>query len=190
MSANSTSSYTGQSGTFELSSRLQGDVGGVVRWLCFGILLLLVAGIAYDLLAVARGLDPGGPLVTVVYLAVLGSISFAAFWGFLGLAPGAVQCDWDIEGFTLRYRSGRAVQFQWTEPGLSIRLRETKLPSGVAFTLTQKRPLFSWPWLNPIPEDLCRKISNTARERNLRVATSVSRAGSFAEVSTIISGNP
>jgi hypothetical protein len=171
---------------FSLSPRLPGDISGVARWLFLGIFVLLVSGLVYELIAVGQGVNSGGWLISAVYAVVLAAIALTAFWGFLGLAPGAVQCDWGPGGFTLRYRSGRVVSYRWSDRDLSLVLLETTLPSGIVYTLKPKHPLFSWPWLNPLPEELYREMQTMARARKLVTATRVSRSGTFAEVSTTI----
>ena len=93
---------------------------------------------------------------------------------FFGMGHGAHRCDWEADGFTLRYRSGRTRSFRWGDPKLRIEISEIHYEDKVEYDLTTRMP-----WHNDVTAEVYQAILVEARQRGLAVRTKVQ--GSPAE---------
>lgn len=171
---------------YALRPRVEGDVSGVARWFVFYIGCISLVGFFYSLFLDVRTGTFQGFVSSFPFAGILLAIACLCIWGFLGLGPGAVSCQWSASGFVLRYKGGRKVCYDWSDPGFSCRIVETTDRDGVSYSLSQRTPFFSRPFLNPLPLDLGQRIVFEARQRGMAVTTSTANARGVSETTTKI----
>jgi hypothetical protein len=143
-------------------------IGRVIALGCAVSLGVLVTSIAAynQITGVVRGLP------SPIGLFLIGSSAIfvgAAATIYFGLGPGASQCVWEADGFTLRYRSGRVRSFRWNDPQLRFEVSEITYEGEVEYDLSTRMP-----WHNDLTMELYQAIIAEAHQRGLDVRTRVS----------------
>lgn len=178
-----TQSSGGQPGgqTFTLNPELMYHRARALQWLSlafaaiqFVLIVILVLRAAEDKLA-------GGSAAVVLGGSIFTLGAAAGIWVALGLGRGAESCHMTADGFTLVYRTGRAVHFRWTDPALRFNVFELLSRDQLTYSIGTRRP-----FLNPIPQELYQAILSEAHAHGLRVVVQTSTLASGHQIKTRI----